>query len=117
MVICDISHDKQFEREAPTADFAELVTAVETSTELLSGGATRKWPVAGGSRGEAGMRPPHFSFRLLDIGLDNLLSGEEVPHSASVELVSKRVEESVKDGICLCHNWEHLQAETRCRWW
>lgn len=58
------------------------------------------------------MRPLHFSFRLLDIGLDNLLSGEEVPHSASVELISKGVEESVEDGICLRYNWEHLQAET-----
>lgn len=58
------------------------------------------------------MRPLHFSFRLLDIGLDNLLPGEEVPHSASVELISKRVEEGVEDGICLRYHWEHLQAET-----
>lgn len=53
----------------------------------------------------------HFSFGLPDIRLDNLLPGEEVPHAASVELVSKRVEESVEDGICLRYDWEHLQAD------
>lgn len=53
-----------------------------------------------------------LSFWLLNNRLDDLLSGEEVPHAASVELISKRVEESVEDGICLCHNWKHLRAET-----
>lgn len=52
-----------------------------------------------------------FSFGLPDVRLDDLLSGEEVPHAASVELVSKRVEQSVENGICLRYNWEHLQAD------
>lgn len=69
--------------------------------------------------GVVGRHQEVASLRLLDVGLNNLLSGEEVPHSASVELISKWVEESVEDGICLCYNWEHLQAETVsvCWWW
>lgn len=57
-----------------------------------------------------------FSFWLLDIGFHNFLSREEVPHTAAVELVSKGVEDSVKDGIRLRYNWEDLQAETISRY-
>lgn len=53
----------------------------------------------------------HFLFRLFDIGLDNLLAGEEVPHATSVELISKWVEERVEDGIRLRYHGEHLQAD------
>ncbi len=51
-------------------------------------------------------------FWLLNNRLNDLLSSEEVPHAASVKLISKWVEESVEDGICFCQNWKHLQAET-----
>lgn len=51
-------------------------------------------------------------FWLLNNRINNLLSGEEVPHAASVELISKSVEQSVEDGICLCNDWKQLQAET-----
>lgn len=53
------------------------------------------------------------SVRLLDNRIDNLLPGEEVPHAAPVELVSKRVEEGVEDGVRLCQNWKHLRTETK----
>lgn len=53
-----------------------------------------------------------LSFGLFNNRIDNLLSGEEVPHAASVELISKRVEERVEDGIRLCNNGKHLRAET-----
>lgn len=53
------------------------------------------------------------SVRLLDHRIDDLLSGEEVPHAASVELISKWVEEGIEDGVRLCHNWKHLRTETK----
>lgn len=39
------------------------------------------------------------------------MSGEEVPHATAVELISKRVEEGVEDGVGLRYNWQHLWAE------
>lgn len=51
-------------------------------------------------------------FWLLNNRINNLLSGEEVPHAASVELISKSVEQGIEDGVCLCNDWKQLQAET-----
>lgn len=41
------------------------------------------------------------------------MSGEEVPHAAAVELISKSVEEGVEDGVCLRYNWKHLSRKTQ----
>lgn len=51
-------------------------------------------------------------FGLLKNWIDNLLSSEEMPHPAPVELISKGVEDGVENGVCLCENWKHLWAET-----
>lgn len=41
------------------------------------------------------------------------MSSEEVPHAAAVELISKRVEEGVEDGVRLCYDWKQLSRKTQ----
>lgn len=52
-----------------------------------------------------------FSLRLFKNRINNLVPGEEMPHATAVELISKRVEEGVEDGVGLRYNWQHLWAE------
>lgn len=52
-----------------------------------------------------------FSLRLFKNRINNLVPGEEMPHATAVELISKRVEEGVEDGVGLRNNWQHLWEE------
>lgn len=56
-----------------------------------------------------------FSFALLVLWLGNLLSRQEVPHSGTVKLIPKRVQQRVEDGVCLRQNRKHLWEESGIR--